>query len=197
MQPWERLALVRSRILAGSAEVRARWADALQEVVFEFHWDEESVSAIRHLKRRIEGESNKESRICLDFKYGTGGISDLDFLVQLLQVFHGKAHPAVRVPGVADALPALREVGVLSSQEASFLLTALQFQRRVENHYQLIEEWTSREISRESPALERLARSLGYRRGSPGEARKSLLADWDRTARLVRAMVNKYFYGIR
>ncbi len=210
MQPWERMALIRSRILCAgglrlpvgaqglsaedhpcSEQVEGRWIQVLDEVVYAYHWDDEATSAVRHLKRRIESEINKESRIYLDFKFGAGGIADLEFLVQLLQALHGKDHPGVRAPNTFDALQALRDAGILPDQAAADLLAALQFQRRVENHYQLIEEWTSREISRESPLLERLARSLGYHR----EARKSFIADWDRTARQVRPLVDKYFYG--
>ena len=63
----------------------------------------------------------------------------------------------------------------------------------VTNRYQLMEEWTLREISRESPMLVRLAGSLGYR-GEAMSVRKSFTSDWDETARSVRELVEKYFY---
>ncbi len=186
MQPWERMALVRSRILADSPEVQVRWDAALFESVYDFHWDREAIEAVRHLKRRMENETNKESRICLDFKFGKGGISDLEFLMQLLQARHGKLHPEVRVSDIAEAIAALRDAEMLAPVESERLLASHRFQRRVENHYQLIEEWTSREISRESPLLDRLARSLGYR---GRDARKGLLADWDSTSKTVRSIM--------
>lgn len=195
MQPWERMALVRSRILAVSPEVQAGWAAAMEEVVYHFPWDLEAINAVRHLKRRIESETNKQNRIYLDFKFGTGGISDLEFLVQLLQVLHGKTNPAVRAPALADAVAALCDCGIITAQESGHLLQTHQFQRRVENHYQLIEEWTSQEISRESPDLERLARSLGYRGAAPGEARKVFVSEWDSSAGQVRNLMDKYFYN--
>jgi glutamate-ammonia-ligase adenylyltransferase len=252
MQPWERMALIRSRILsvsrsagvpptfsehvraththvdAGrtpapgiaapqfdnmsmpeatggrafltgtgptSEQVGAIWAQALDEMVYKFHWDQEAVGAVRHLKRRIETEINKENRIHLDFKSGIGGVADLEFLIQFLQALHGKGSAAIRVPNASEALAALRDAGVLSDQEAAILQDALYFQRRVENHYQLIEEWTSREISRASPVLDRLARSLDFPGTNPGEARQAFLEEWERTARQVRLLVDKYFYG--
>jgi [glutamine synthetase] adenylyltransferase / [glutamine synthetase]-adenylyl-L-tyrosine phosphorylase len=222
MQPWERMALVRSRILAappsrrrppdGAPElpglptssdspglpaerISAQWEEALNQIVYGFHWDQEAIGAVRHLKRRIETEINKESRIHLDFKSGIGGVADLEFLVQLLQVLHGEKSAAVRVPEACDALAALRDAGALSDQDAADLQSALIFQRRVENHYQLIEEWTSREISRESPVLDRLARSLGFQGTAPGEARRAFIQQWEHTARQVRLLVDKYFYG--
>jgi len=195
MQPWERMALVRSRVLAASDAVMIRWNDLLSEIVYDFAWDREALESIRHLKRRIESETNKESRIHLDFKFGLGGICDLEFLVQLLQVTHGRGNISVRVPGIADAVHALERAGAISEQESAALTEAHAFQRRVENHYQMIEEWTSREVSRESPLLERLARSLGYRGGSVSEARRAFLLDWERHANRVREMLETRFYG--
>jgi glutamine synthetase adenylyltransferase len=96
---------------------------------------------------------------------------------------------------VADAIRSLREAGILPEGEAADLLEAHRFQRRVENHYQLMEDWISREISRESPMLNRLARSLGYPESTQGEARRAFLHDWDRTAACVRRYVERYFYA--
>ena len=194
MQPWERMALVRSRVLAGSDAAKIRWSDLLSEIVYDFSWDREALDSIRYLKRRIESETNKESRICLDFKFGRGGICDLEFLVQMLQVKHGRNEIGVRVPGIADAVEALGRAGAITDQERCALMAAHMFHRRVENHLQMIEEWTSREVSRESPLLGRLARSLGYREGSTAEAHKAFLLDWERHARQVRNLVERRFY---
>ena len=172
-----------------------RWNALVSDVVYGFPWDEESFQSIRRLKRRIEAEKSRESSAYLDFKYGRGGIADLEFLVQFLQLRFGRKYPAVRTPAISDAIPALESLGALSNDESSALLAAHRVQRHVENHYQLMEEWASREISRESPQLARLARSLGFLRGSPSEVRKSFLSMWEERARVVRALVEKYFYG--
>jgi glutamate-ammonia-ligase adenylyltransferase len=195
MQPWERMALVRSRVVSGSEETSSRWSEAMKEIVYNFSWDKDAIGAIRHLKRRIESESNKEDRVYVDFKFGSGGIADLEFLVQLLQVQHGHKASALCTPQIADAISCLRDTGVISPQECEGLQNAHRFQRMLENHYQLIEEWTSREVSRESPVLERLARNLSYQGSTPGDARKALLNEWDGHARTVRSLVEKLFYG--
>jgi glutamate-ammonia-ligase adenylyltransferase len=195
MQPWERMALVRSRMLFTPEEVTRRWQEVLEQIVYGHEWDSESMEAVRHLKRRIEREKSRESRSHIDFKYGKGGITDLEFVVQFLQLRHGKEHLAVRVPGVAAAVRALGETGALLEEESRALLETHRFQRQLENHYQLMDEWTARETSRESPALVRLARSLGYKGESGEQARRQFLADWDERARFVRRMVEKYFYG--
>jgi glutamate-ammonia-ligase adenylyltransferase len=188
MKPWERMALVRSRVLG--LEEKDRWEVLLAEVVYGFDWNDEAIGSIRHLKRRMETELNKESRAYLDFKFGKGGISDLEFLIKALQIRYGSRHADVRAPGVDAAVPALQAAGALTAAEAAGLLDAHRFQRGVENRYQLQEEWNSREISRESPKLARLARSLGY----PG--RKEFLDAWSGVAGSVRRLVDKYFYEL-
>jgi glutamate-ammonia-ligase adenylyltransferase len=162
-------------------------------VVYGYAWNEEAFESIRHIKRRIEAEISKETRSHIDFKYGKGGIADMEFLVQLLQVKHGRRHPGVRAPGLKDAILALCEAGILAARERDTLLRAHQFARLVENRYQLMEEWTAREVSRESPLLARLAASMGYR-GDASAVRKSLVSDWDETAGSVRRLVEKYFF---
>jgi glutamate-ammonia-ligase adenylyltransferase len=193
MQPWERMALVRSRVLGNQGS--GRWEQILDEIVYDYRWDEEALGSIRHLKRRIENEKNKESRMRLDFKYGRGAIVDLEFLVQFLQLRLGPVHRAVRAPATADAVPALHAAGAITGAERDLLLRANLFSRKVENHYQLMEEWNLREISRDSPALLRLARSVGYSGVSSAEIRRRFLSDWDENAAAVRALVNQYFYG--
>jgi glutamate-ammonia-ligase adenylyltransferase len=192
MQPWERMALVRSRIVYPE-KLQSRWDSLLSAVVYEHVWSDDDFESIRHIKRRIEAEKSKESRVHLDFKYGKGGIADLEFLVQFLQIKHGAKHPEIRSPGLKDAVYGLCEAEILDQKERDILISANQFQRLVENRHQLMEEWTSREISRESPQLARLAASLGYRRDA-FHARKSFLSDWDNTVRSVRQLVEKYFY---
>ena len=109
------------------------------------------------------------------------------------QIKHGKYQANVRAPGPKDALLALHENGILNEREKDTLLEAHRFERLVENRYQLMEEWTSRELSRESPLLVRLSGSMDYR-GEAGAVRKSFVSDWDDTARQVRELVEKYFY---
>jgi [glutamine synthetase] adenylyltransferase / [glutamine synthetase]-adenylyl-L-tyrosine phosphorylase len=147
------------------------------------------------LKKRIETEKNRESRIHLDFKYGKGGIADLEFLVQFLQLLYGRKEEGVRTPSVAAAIPALQRAGALSISEAGILSTAHRFHRLVENRYQLMEEWGAREIARESPQLVRLARSIGITAQTRSQVRSEFLELWEDHATKVRKLVESHFYG--
>ena len=118
MQPWERMAMIRCRALGASEEARKRWTEISAEAIYGYRWYGEALESIRHLKRRAESERNKETRTHLDFKNGKGGVADLEHLVQFLQLLNGGRHEGVRVPGVAEAVPALREAGALMAAEA-------------------------------------------------------------------------------
>ncbi len=195
IQPWERFAMVRSRVIYGTPRMVERWAEVMKSYVYEYPWTEEMFSALRHLKRRIENEKSKESRISVDFKFGKGGILDLEFLVQWLQIRHGRNRDSVRGPSLRRAIAGLLHSGILTGDEASMLLRAHDLHRMIENRYQLMEEWNAREISRESPSLALLAKSLGYRGLTPSDSRHALLAEWEARSGPVRALVEKYIFG--
>jgi glutamate-ammonia-ligase adenylyltransferase len=195
MQPWERMALIRSRILFAGGQNEKRWAEAVARAVYEYDWDEAAFEELRHLKRRIENEKNKESRINIDFKYGKGGIVDLEFLVQWLQIRNGRENSAARSPCISIAVPALGSAGAISIEEQAELISIHRFQRLVENRYQLLEEWNSREISRESPVMERLARSMGYQANSSRSAKKAFLNEWDDRAQVVRRHLESHVFA--
>jgi glutamate-ammonia-ligase adenylyltransferase len=195
MEPWERMALIRSRLLCSESKSEDRWNSIVSDAVYRYSWDEHAWQELRHLKRRIETEKNKESTINIDFKYGKGGIVDLEFLVQWLQLHHGRENSAVRSPTISVAVPQLVRIGAVSASQGEQFLRILRFQRAVENHYQLLEEWNSREISRESPVLQRLALSLGYPGGGGMPARKAFLRDWDECAREIRSQLEAHVFA--
>jgi glutamate-ammonia-ligase adenylyltransferase len=195
MEPWERMALIRSQMLCSETKNDDQWHSIVAEAVYHYPWDGHSFEELRHLKRRIETEKNKENLINIDFKYGKGGIVDLEFLVQWLQIHHGREHKKVRSPTIAVAVPELVRAGAVRASQGEELLRILRFQRSVENHYQLLEEWNSREISRKSPVLDRLALSLGFVASREMPARKSLLGAWDENCRAVRNLVEAHVFA--
>lgn len=195
MQPWERMALIRSRLLCSSDKAESRWNGLIRQAVYQFEWNDDSFQELRHLKKRIESEKNRESRINIDFKYGKGGVVDLEFLVQWLQIHYGRENENVRTPNLAAAIAALESAGAVSALERDEILRIHRLQRLVENRYQLLEEWNSREVSRESSALERLARSLGYGNRAGLGARRVFLDEWDAGARFVRRLVESNVFA--
>ncbi len=109
---WERQALSKVRIVAGDAALGARFCELANEVVYERAFTEEDAREIRRMKARIERERippGEDPQFHL--KLGRGSLSDIEFLVQLLQLTYGGTEPSLRVPGTMSALGRLRGRG--------------------------------------------------------------------------------------
>ena len=110
--------------------------------------------------------------------------------------FPADFHQAMAEAGwLGIAMPEEFGGAALGVTEAAILVDAHAFQRHVENHYQLQEEWALREVSKESPSLVRLARSMGYPGGPAADVRRRFISDWEAYAHEVRRLVGRYFYG--
>ncbi|MBM3499301.1 MAG: hypothetical protein FJX74_11600, partial [Armatimonadetes bacterium] len=168
-ETWERLALIRTRLVAGSP---AAW-EAFRAVTEPFLWSRalapEEVAAVAHVKQRIERERARTEGGRIDVKLGVGGISDIEFCVQLLQLAHGPADPSLRVPSTLGGLRALARAGRFASPaDAQALEAAYLFLRRVECRLQLVHAWDESTVDPDPASFGRLARLLGDRRAAEG-----------------------------
>jgi glutamate-ammonia-ligase adenylyltransferase len=187
---WERQALIRLRAVAGPRKP----ADALLSGLAPFVWrrsiSPESLRAVREMKHRIERERREAGRdIDYDLKEGPGGIRDVEFLTQALQLFTGGREPAVRSGNVLEALEALAALGALSGEEVLALGGSYLWLRRAEHAAQLDEERQTHAFPREAGAQRALARRMGFAEADAEAARARLLDEW--TA--VRSEVRSHF----
>jgi glutamate-ammonia-ligase adenylyltransferase len=139
------------------------------------------------MKTRIE-EERRRQRLDLDahLKEGPGGIRDVEFLVQALQLFYGGAHPELRTGNVLDALGALRSLGILPDETASALSADYLWLRRAEHALQLEEERQVHTMPRGPAAQRAQARRMGYRDAEAERARQRMLDDWTAARTQVR-----------
>jgi glutamate-ammonia-ligase adenylyltransferase len=187
---WERQALIRLRPVAGPRGP----ADELVRGVSPFVWRRSispaSFGAVREMKERIERERREAGRdLDHDLKEGPGGIRDVEFLVQALQLFTGGRAPAVRSGNVLEALAALAVEGALSEETAERLGAAYLWLRRAEHAAQLDEERQTHAFPREGAAQRALARRMGYLDDEAEAARARMLAEWS----AVRSEVRSHF----
>jgi glutamate-ammonia-ligase adenylyltransferase len=171
---WERTAYMKARPVAGDAALGWRVLRRLQPMIFHrgMHWD--AVEAIRILKERIESErSGGESEF--DVKLDRGGIRDVEFVSQSLQLLHGGRIPQLRERSTQLSIAGLAAVGVLPPEVADELLASYRFLRRLENRIQMEGEQQRHRCPRDEAGLERLALSLGLR-GDEGESAGAVLA---------------------
>jgi glutamate-ammonia-ligase adenylyltransferase len=123
-------------------------------------------------------------------KLGRGGMSDVEWTVQLLQLRHGAGVPAVRTPGTAAGLAALHTAGLLAAPDAAALDAAYRFCARVRNRLFLQAGRQVDSLPVDPAEATRLARSLGY----VTDPRSSLREDYKRVTRRARRVAERVFY---
>jgi glutamate-ammonia-ligase adenylyltransferase len=165
-EPWERQALLKAVPLVGDAGLGARWSAAAHDTVWATPFGPEELRRLRELKVRAELEVRRRGLADRDVKRGTGGIRDVEFSVQLLQLVHGRVDPDLRAPSTLGALDALDRGGYVDPEDALALATSYRFLRRVEHGVQLEDERQTHAVPERREDRRRLARVLGYR-GQP------------------------------
>ena len=161
--PWERQALVKAVPVAGDAELGAAWLAAAQPVVWGGPFGADALRQVRAMKVRAERQVGRRGSADRDVKRGPGGIRDVEFAVQLLQLVHGNVDAALRSPNTLHALDALATGGYVDGEDADTLQAAYGFLRRVEHAAQLEDEQQTHEVPADRESRRRLARVLGYR----------------------------------
>jgi glutamate-ammonia-ligase adenylyltransferase len=144
---------------------------------------------IGRLRVRMEKEIAQETAHKFNIKTGRGGLVDVEFLAQYLQLVHGPRLPSVRQRATADALAALEREGVLGAEDARGLTESYAFLRRLENRLRIVHDRSIQQITDRADELGTLARRLGYH-GDGGGAR--LLADYRAHTERIRAHYARY-----
>jgi [glutamine synthetase] adenylyltransferase / [glutamine synthetase]-adenylyl-L-tyrosine phosphorylase len=185
---WERQALLRARPVAGDVglfdAIRARVLDG---VVYRPGRQEDRAALaaeIRRMRERIEAEVAAERTRGKNPKTGRGGLVDVEFATQFLQLAHGADHPAIRTPTTPVALARLRAEGLLSEAEYAALKEGYAFLRRVELRLRIVHDFPIAHLPSGGPALAQLARRLGWHGDAPAAA---FLTEYERVTAAVRA----------
>jgi glutamate-ammonia-ligase adenylyltransferase len=159
-QLWERQALTRARVVFGDAEFAAAVREAVVEAAFSQPWRPEQADEIRDMRARLEA-----SRPARDLKRGPGGLADVEFLVQTLQLAHGREQPSLRVSNTWHALAALRAAGLLAPGEHAALKASYDFLLRVQSRLRIVHNRTLDTVPEAADEVEKLARRLGFESG--------------------------------
>ncbi|MFN2508289.1 MAG: bifunctional [glutamate--ammonia ligase]-adenylyl-L-tyrosine phosphorylase/[glutamate--ammonia-ligase] adenylyltransferase [Chthoniobacterales bacterium] len=161
-ETWERLALIKARGICGSEELTYEFLRQHQTFIFPKSASPELLDEIAAIKRRIEREIVGHENLERNVKLGTGGIREIEFVVQALQLLHGARHAFLQETSTLKALPALAELELLPREEAAALEKGYRFLRRVEHRLQMEAEQQTHTVPEEAEALTRLALSLGF-----------------------------------
>src|SRR5436305_2748980 len=161
-ETWERIALIKARGIAGSRELAYDFLRLHQPFIYPKTSTPDLLDEIAKIKHRIERDIVGTEKLQRDVKLGRGGIRDIEFIVQTLQLIHGARHPFLQEPNMLKALRALRELDLLASQEVLALDNAYRFLRRVEHRLQIEAEQQTHTLPDQPEALHHLARSLRF-----------------------------------
>ncbi len=177
---WERQTLTRARVILGDRALARRVRPALRRLVYGEALPRPALKEIAEVRTRMERELGRETRGRVHVKYGRGGLVDVEFLVQALQLVHGHRHPDVRRFTTAAALKGLSRAGALEAVAASELLERYRFVRRVSAALRLLGARPSDTLELAGPMPARVATALGY------ESRQAFLEAYRENTTAVR-----------
>ncbi|MFD3932016.1 bifunctional [glutamine synthetase] adenylyltransferase/[glutamine synthetase]-adenylyl-L-tyrosine phosphorylase [Streptomyces sp. NPDC058614] len=190
---WESQALLRAEAVAGDEDLGRRFIELIDPLRYPAEGlGDDAVREIRRLKARMESERMpRGADPTLHTKLGRGGLSDVEWTVQLLQLRHGWVEPGLRTTRTREALAAGCAAGLLAGEDAAILDEAWVLATRVRNAVMLVRGRAGDTFPSDGRELAAVGRYLGYGPGHVGD----MLDDYRRTTRRARAVVDELFYG--
>ena len=200
---WERQALTRARVVAGDVDhLGNRFLEIAHAFCYRNPLTSEEIAEIVHTRQRKEAQatrktstrrrrSGKTQTSPVNVKSGYGGLVDIEFAVQTLQLVHGSESPSVRIQNTLLAIDRLHEIGVLTGVQRDGLTEAYQFLRRVENALRIVHDRALDALPRNRAELGQLARRLGYTGDTDKPAADVFLQDYGKWTEMTRALFNQ------
>lgn len=185
---WEFQALLKARSLAGDRDLGEQYIEALAPMVWSSASRENFVESVQRMRERVTAHI-PPSEVDVQLKLGPGGLRDVEFTIQLLQLVHGRTDLAVRERGTLPALRALADHGYIGRVEAAEFSRDYQFLRVLEHRLQLSRLRRTHLMPTDPEAVRVLARSSGL-----ATTAADLDEQWQRTKLAVRSLHEKLFY---
>lgn len=164
-QTWERQALIKARACAGDMALGARLLEGVRPFAFPRYFDDDMLEDVRRLKQQMEAQVAARGETTLEVKLGRGGIRDIEFTVQMLQMLNGGRLPALRTTNTLEAIERLGEHGRLRPFEAHTLTRNYIFLRQVEHRLQIEGSQQVHCIPQDRDARDAFAKRFGYASG--------------------------------
>jgi glutamate-ammonia-ligase adenylyltransferase len=185
-QLWERQALTRARVVRGEPAFADAVAAAVRDAVLGLGWGPHLVDEVRSMRERLEATAGPRS-----LKRGRGGLVDVEFVVQVLQLKYGRRHPGLLAPNVWDALDAAAAAGLLPPAEAVALRDGYSFLRTVEARLRVVTDRPLTEVPEAAADREKLARRLGFDPPAADRFAEELARVTGEVRRLFRAVTDR------
>ncbi len=185
---WERQAMIKARPVAGDPWIGSAFVEGVAPFVYPEDLGTHAIDDVRRTKVRLEEYIRRRGKELTEVKRGRGGIRDVEFAVQLLQIVHGRRDPMLREPNTLRALTTLAEEGYVAQADAELLADAYRFLRRLEHRLQIVHDLQTHDLPADPHARTTLARSLGLADAA------ALQDEYERQTELVRGIHERLFY---
>lgn len=193
-EPWEFQALLKAKAVAGDAALQDGFDRAAASHLWSRVFSADDLRSMRHLKARTEAELARKGLTDREVKRGRGGIRDIEFAVQLLQLVHGRLDTDLRSPNTLAALGELATAGYVDPDDAAQLADAYRFLRRLEHRLQLYDGTQVYAMPTQALERTRIARTLGFRDTSQASALEQLDAELARHQATVRGIHERLYF---
>ncbi|GBD24856.1 Bifunctional glutamine synthetase adenylyltransferase/adenylyl-removing enzyme [bacterium HR30] len=190
-QVWERQALIKARPVSGEETLAREVAEVVETFVYRAPLRPEDVREIRRLRGRMERELARERSDHINIKTGRGGLVDIEFLVQMLQLHCGFTQPRVRQRATLSALAALGELRILPETDAQVLASGYRFLRRLEQSLRLLHDRPVEDLERHDLDLVVVARRLGF--GHAPDPAQALWQEYVTRRETIRCLYESWF----
>ena len=161
-QTWEKMALLRARPVAGDAHLGAEFMALIQPFIYQRHLDPEGIRQLQGMKQQIDAQIADKAQSRTNVKLGLGGIREIEFFVQILQLLFGGRSPALQERHTLRALTKLHSAGLISAEVAATLRQTYEYLRRIEHYLQMEQGSQTHTLPRSAAQQQRLARHFGY-----------------------------------
>jgi glutamate-ammonia-ligase adenylyltransferase len=161
-QTWEKMALLKARPIAGDPQLGEEFMALIQPFIYQRHLDPEGIRQLQAMKQQIDTQVADKNQSRTDVKLGLGGIREIEFFVQILQLLFGGRYPALQERHSLRALTKLHAAGLMSAQVETTLRQMYCYLRRLEHRLQMEQGSQTHVLPRQEAQQQRLARHFGF-----------------------------------
>ncbi|MCS7159145.1 MAG: bifunctional [glutamate--ammonia ligase]-adenylyl-L-tyrosine phosphorylase/[glutamate--ammonia-ligase] adenylyltransferase [Gemmatales bacterium] len=187
---WERQALIKVRPIAGDMDLGRQFLQSIEPFVYRKYLSFSEINEIKAIKRARDRKTSLAGAEDCDVKTGRGGIRDIEFVIQFLQLANGGDLTSVRQRNTLQAIEALERAGCLTDQESQFLADTYRFLRKLEHRLQLMFDLQTHRLPQKDEELHKLALRMGYADTPRCSALQAFTKDYREKTELNRTILN-------
>ncbi|MBI5827446.1 MAG: bifunctional [glutamate--ammonia ligase]-adenylyl-L-tyrosine phosphorylase/[glutamate--ammonia-ligase] adenylyltransferase [Deltaproteobacteria bacterium] len=193
-QSWERAAMIKARVVAGSRALGEAFLSMIRPFVFRKYLDFTAIEEIKSMKERIDLSLLRKNSEAIDVKLGAGGIREIEFFCQALQLIHGGRDAGIRGKNTLKTIDRLLLKGYIKEDEAASLRQGYVFLRNLEHRIQIVEGRQTQAMPARAEELERLARMMGFKDTAGKLASALFLEEYRKRTAFVHEVYRSLFY---